>query len=56
MSAEMQRNPVHTAAEHGDLESVRSLMESGADLDARDERGRTPLMEATHANQPVHLR
>jgi ankyrin repeat protein len=42
---------LHTAASSGDLTAIRKLAAEGADIDARDERGRTPLMAATHANQ-----
>jgi uncharacterized protein len=42
---------LHTAANSGDLTAIRKLASEGADIDARDERGRTPLMAATHANQ-----
>ncbi|QNK67563.1 ankyrin repeat domain-containing protein [Variovorax sp. PAMC26660] len=42
---------LHRAAWHGDLPKLRSLIASGASLDARDPRGRTPLHVATHARQ-----
>ena len=41
-----------TAAEAGDVESVLKLIQSGANLDAVDERGRTAMMAATHGNHP----
>ena len=34
---------LHGAAEHGNPEAVRFLLETGADMEARDERGRTPV-------------
>ena len=42
---------LHRAAWHGDVPKLKSLMASGADLEARDARGRTPLHAATHARQ-----
>ncbi len=39
------------AAWHGDLPKLKGLIASGANLDARDTRGRTPLQVATHARQ-----
>lgn len=42
---------LHRAAWHGDLPKLKSLIASGASLDARDARGRTPLHVATHARQ-----
>jgi len=34
---------LHLAAVSGDLEEVRELLEKGADVNAKDEEGRTPL-------------
>lgn len=45
-------NGLHQAASAGDLATIRRLVTAGADVDTRDDRGRTPLMAATHANQP----
>lgn len=42
---------LHRAAWHGDLPKLKSLIASGANLDARDPRGRTPLHVATYARQ-----
>ncbi|MBT2336801.1 ankyrin repeat domain-containing protein [Variovorax paradoxus] len=42
---------LHRAAWHGELPKLKSLVASGANLDARDARGRTPLHVATHARQ-----
>jgi len=42
---------LHRAAWHGDLPKLKSLISSGANLDARDARGRTPLHVATYARQ-----
>jgi ankyrin repeat protein len=42
---------LHTAASMGDLDAIRKLAAEEGDINARDERGRTPLMAATRANQ-----
>jgi ankyrin repeat protein len=42
---------LHRAAWHGDLPKLKALIASGANLDARDARGRTPLHVATYARQ-----
>lgn len=42
---------LHQAAWHGDLPKLKALIASGANLDVRDTRGRTPLHVATHARQ-----
>lgn len=39
------------ATELGDLEKVRSLLELGADINAKDEHGQTALMNAAHAGR-----
>ncbi|MFN8441603.1 MAG: ankyrin repeat domain-containing protein [Caldilineaceae bacterium] len=39
------------AAETGDTARVRQLLQAGAQINARDERGRTAVMAATHGNQ-----
>ena len=39
------------AAEAGDTVTVQRLVEQGADIDARDDRGRTPVMAATHGQR-----
>ena len=38
------------AAERGDTAIVRRLLQESANINARDERGRTPVMAATHGN------
>lgn len=38
--------PLHGAASGGDMETAKLLIKSGADLNARDERGSTPLHQA----------
>lgn len=40
---------LHFSAEIGDLVFVRSLVQAGADVDALDARGETPLLKALHA-------
>lgn len=42
---------LHKAAWHGDLPKLKALVASGANLDARDAKGRTPLNVATYARQ-----
>lgn len=45
-SSRRGRRLLHLAAERGDLEEVRKLLASGADIDELDETGYTPLMRA----------
>ncbi|WP_223836633.1 ankyrin repeat domain-containing protein [Paenibacillus oceani] len=40
------------AAERGETGVVKTLILQGAAIDARDDRGRTAVMAATHANKP----
>jgi ankyrin repeat protein len=49
-------NRLHAAAATGDLAGIASALAGGADIDARDERGRTPLMVATEARQTDAVR
>ncbi len=42
---------LHQAAWRGDAAKVKALIAAGADLDARDVHGRTPLQVATYAGQ-----
>jgi ankyrin repeat protein len=44
------------AAEAGETSAVLRLLQSGADIDATDERGRTAVMAATHANKVEAVR
>lgn len=44
------------AAERGDLPAVERLIAEGADLNARDGRGRTAALAATHARQTEVVR
>lgn len=55
--AESRRNePMNAqliaAAERGNTDEVLKLLKQGANIDAQDERGRTPVMAATHGNKP----
>lgn len=43
---------IHIAAEEGSTELLAALVLRGADINARDKRGKTPLMCAAHRNQP----
>jgi ankyrin repeat protein len=43
--------PLHYHIRAGDLESLKSLVESGADLESRDFTGDTPLLVATENDQ-----
>jgi ankyrin repeat protein len=47
---------LHRAAADGDAEAIRDLAAGGADLNARDNAGRTPVHVATFAGQPQALR
>ncbi|OPA74791.1 hypothetical protein BVG16_22670 [Paenibacillus selenitireducens] len=40
------------AAENGNTAEVLRLIAAGADVNGRDERGRTPILAATHGNHP----
>ncbi|MBL8329412.1 MAG: ankyrin repeat domain-containing protein [Rubrivivax sp.] len=43
--------PLHTAAEAGDLDALRRLLDAGTPVDQRDARGRTALLAATHVDR-----
>ena len=44
------------ATRRGDLEKVRLLLENGADINSKDGRGQTALMNAAHAGQVELIR
>ncbi len=44
------------AAERGDTPTLLQFLAGGADINARDARGRTPVMAATHGNQVETVR
>lgn len=54
--AAMDDRSLATAAATGDLAGIAAAIAAGADVDARDERGRTPLMVATEARQTDAVR
>lgn len=45
--------PLHRAARRGGIEAIRALLAEGADIDAADARGRTPLVVAIRAGKPI---
>ena len=47
---------LHEAAESGDTDALRRLLAAGVDVDARDARGRTAALAATHGNHPETFR
>jgi ankyrin repeat protein len=44
--------PLHQAAEQGDYETVQALIKAGAEIDAKDVRGATPLVFAVATDHP----
>ena len=44
-------NRLHNAARHDDVRALQQLLAQGAQLESRDEQGRTALLVATHGNQ-----
>ncbi|KAG1700732.1 hypothetical protein DVH05_011591 [Phytophthora capsici] len=52
-----QATPLHFAVPNGSCAVVETLIKNGADLEARDERGNTPLLNATFVSQstPPHF-
>jgi hypothetical protein len=47
---------LHAAAHRGDVNEIRNLIASGANVEARDRHGRTPLHVATFARQRDAIR
>ena len=47
---------LHAAAHAGDVRALERLLAAGADVDARDRHGRTPLHVATHARHGAAVR
>ena len=48
--------PLHSAAYRGDADALNRLLNDGADVNARDQKGRTPLMAATAGRQEAIVR
>ena len=51
LPAQAQDLALIAAAERGDSAAVQKLLRQGANIDARDARGRTALLAATHADR-----
>lgn len=56
MDARAMNDDLIAAAERGDTAAVPQLLADGADINARDARGRTPVMAATHGNHAEMVR
>ena len=52
LRASQMRTPLHSAAYYGDLEVVQKLVEYDADVNAKDEEGRTPFYNASEGIYP----
>lgn len=48
--------PLHAVARRGTVEVVEALLASGADIEARDSKGETPLRRAVNCNQEHMVR
>lgn len=55
-SLQVMNDSLIQAAERGDTPTVLQLLAKGADINAHDARGRTPVMAATHGNRPDTVR
>lgn len=54
-SQQTMNDQLIAAAERGDTAALERLIRAGAQVDARDARGRTAAMAATHGRQPAAL-
>ena len=43
---EWKTSPLHVSIGYGNLDAVRALVEKGADLNFKSDKGKTPLMKA----------
>ena len=55
-AAQSRDQALIAASARGDLESVERLIREGASVKARDNRGRTALLAATHGNHVAAAR
>ena len=56
MRKQLGETPLHEAADKGDAESIRVLIEAGADVHAKDNRGHTPLHKAADKGDAESIR
>lgn len=53
---EMETSPLHSTAEKGFVALTELLLKNGADINAQDRGGRTPLIRAVLKNQPATVK
>ena len=51
----MKDNPLHAAADQGQVPSIETLVRVGVDLEAKDEDGWTPLHFAAHKGRAAAI-
>lgn len=47
------RTLLHDTAAYSNVEGTRAVLECGPDINARDDRGRTPLLETVYGEEPL---